>query len=181
MRWGRDTDGGDSGCPGSGGCGRARPLPAPGRRAGLEGRGRAAQRAACVPAGLSAGGVGGGPGPGSSRLGGWRSGAAGLKVRQAAGWARGGLRAAPWLRAAGGKDLPGASSSLSRERPRRQGCPYGPAEGRRGLRGILNRRGSFSCLWQSGALGSGARLVPETWKGRWACSAAENLVEPVDA
>lgn len=141
----------------------------PGWRAGPCGR------ASCVCAlGPSAGAGRGGPGPGSGRPGGWRSGAAGLKVRQAAGRAWGGPGAAPWRRAAGGR----TSRGLHRSFP--GGGRWGRERGAGVSEGILSGRRSCSCLWRSGTSGRGAQLVPEAWRGRWACSAAESLVEPGD-
>lgn len=154
MAGGGGTDSGDSGCPGPAAAGGPDPSqPRGGEPCGRAAGGRTGKRAAFVPVGLSAKGTRWRAGPGSSRPGGWRSGAAGLKVRQAAGRARGGLRAAPWLGApAGARGSLGASPEAS------------PGSGRRGRatrtageeqspQGVLSRWGRFSCLWRGGALG----------------------------
>lgn len=134
---GGGTDSGDSGCPGPAAAGGPDPSQPRGgepgwRAAGGQraGSGRAGERAAFVPVGLLAKGTRWRAGPGSSRPGGWRSGAAGLKVRQAAGRARGGLRAAPWLGAPWGlppRPLPAAADEAGPPvRPGRSSPPGGP-------------------------------------------------------
>lgn len=129
--------------------------------------GRASCLRACGPV------SGRGPGPGSSQPGGWRSGTEGLKVRQAAGRARGGLRAALWLAApAGARGSPGASPEAS------------PGSGRRGrAAGMAGERsqGSDLACGKVVSLASGTGLVPEAWRGQGACSAAEGLVELADS
>lgn len=135
--------------------------------------GRAGGRASCLRACGAVSGGGPGPGPGSRRPGGWRSGTEGLKVRQAAGRARGGLRAALWLAApAGARGSPGASPEAS------------PGSGRRGsAAGMAGERsqGSDLACGKVVPLASGTGLVPEAWRGQGACSAAEGLVEPADS
>lgn len=122
--------------------------------------------------GLSARGVEGRPKTAASRMGRWWSGAAGLKVKQAAGRGRGGLRAALWRgAAAAAADFLGASPEAF------------PGSGRRGgATCVARERGGGSLLAARGKvpLASGALQVacPVAWKGQRACSAAEDPLDP---
>lgn len=126
--WWWDADGGDRGCPGPRGCGRARPLPAPGGRAGLAGRavrsGELRVRLGAVSWGRARGtGAGVWPAGRVAERGGGAEGQTG----------RGQGPGRPWrsslAESCRGQDFPGASPQLSR------GRPVGPGEGSRGLRG----------------------------------------------